>query len=166
MTLSRRGMLGAGLSTALVPTLAAAASVPGARASASARLAPTPPMGWNSWNSFATTITEEQTLEQAAIMDQHINVLKIIHLTCEDETEMFARLRKRALKSNRHDDADEKVIRHRWEVYSRETAPVLRHYPDDKIVDIDSMGSPARILHDILDHAVPQQDNHFKAFEG
>ncbi|UIJ43859.1 glycoside hydrolase family 27 protein [Sphingomonas cannabina] len=31
-------------------------------------LAPTPPMGWNSWNSFATTITEAQALENAAIM--------------------------------------------------------------------------------------------------
>lgn len=31
-------------------------------------LAPTPPMGWNSWNSFATTITESQALETARIM--------------------------------------------------------------------------------------------------
>ena len=31
-------------------------------------LAPTPPMGWNSWNSFATTITEAQALETAALM--------------------------------------------------------------------------------------------------
>ncbi|MEO6014993.1 MAG: glycoside hydrolase family 27 protein [Devosia sp.] len=31
-------------------------------------LAPRPPMGWNSWNSFATTITEAQALENAAIM--------------------------------------------------------------------------------------------------
>lgn len=31
-------------------------------------LAPTPPMGWNSWNSFATTINEAQALETAAIM--------------------------------------------------------------------------------------------------
>lgn len=31
-------------------------------------LAPTPPMGWNSWNSFATTITETQALEVAGIM--------------------------------------------------------------------------------------------------
>ena len=35
---------------------------------ASTILAPTPPMGWNSWNSFATTINEEQALEMAAIM--------------------------------------------------------------------------------------------------
>ncbi|MBB6429862.1 adenylate kinase family protein [Algisphaera agarilytica] len=107
-----------------------------------------------------------RTLEQACIMDEHIEVLKIIHLTCSDEEAMFERLRRRALKSNRHDDADEKVIRHRWEVYEEETAPVLQHYPADTIVDIDSIGSPARILHDILDHAVPQQDSHFKAFEG
>jgi alpha-galactosidase len=31
-------------------------------------LAPTPPMGWNSWNSFATTITEAQAIENAEIM--------------------------------------------------------------------------------------------------
>lgn len=31
-------------------------------------LAPRPPMGWNSWNSFAGTITEAQALETAAIM--------------------------------------------------------------------------------------------------
>ncbi|GGE74548.1 glycoside hydrolase family 27 protein [Sphingomonas prati] len=31
-------------------------------------LAPTPPMGWNSWNSFATTITEAQAIETARIM--------------------------------------------------------------------------------------------------
>lgn len=30
--------------------------------------APTPPMGWNSWDNFATTITEEQTKQQADFM--------------------------------------------------------------------------------------------------
>src|SRR5262249_39413898 len=35
---------------------------------ADALLAPTPPMGWNSWNSFATTITEAEALATAAIM--------------------------------------------------------------------------------------------------
>lgn len=37
-----------------------------------ALLAPTPPMGWNSWNSFATTITEAQALETAAIMAEKL----------------------------------------------------------------------------------------------
>ena len=35
-------------------------------------LAPTPPMGWNSWNSFATTITEEQALANAGIMAREL----------------------------------------------------------------------------------------------
>lgn len=35
-------------------------------------LAPTPPMGWNSWNSFATTINEEQALETARIMAEKL----------------------------------------------------------------------------------------------
>ena len=35
-------------------------------------LAPTPPMGWNSWNSFATTITEAQALETAHIMAEKL----------------------------------------------------------------------------------------------
>ena len=30
--------------------------------------APTPPMGWNSWDGFATTVTEAQTREQADFM--------------------------------------------------------------------------------------------------
>ena len=39
---------------------------------ASAKLAPTPPMGWNSWNSFATTITEAEALETARIMAEKL----------------------------------------------------------------------------------------------
>ncbi|WP_394648819.1 glycoside hydrolase family 27 protein [uncultured Sphingomonas sp.] len=44
------------------------ATAPGRAAAAPALLAPRPPMGWNSWNSFATTITEAQARETAAIM--------------------------------------------------------------------------------------------------
>jgi hypothetical protein len=35
-------------------------------------LAPRPPMGWNSWNSFATTITEAQARETAKIMAEKL----------------------------------------------------------------------------------------------
>ncbi len=107
-----------------------------------------------------------RTLDQARLMDQHIEVRKIIHLACHDETKMFERLRRRALKSNRHDDADEKVIRRRWQVYERETAPVLGYYPPEMVVEINSIGSPARIVHDILDHTVPVQDKLFQKYEG
>lgn len=107
-----------------------------------------------------------RTSEQSTLMDEHIDVMKIIHLICNDQEAMFERLRKRALKANRFDDADEKVIRRRWRVYEDETKPVLSHYPADRVTEIDSLGSPGRILRDVLAHAVPIQDTHFARFDG
>ena len=37
-----------------------------------ALLAPRPPMGWNSWNSFGPTINEAQARETAAIMAKEL----------------------------------------------------------------------------------------------
>lgn len=106
-----------------------------------------------------------RTLSQAQIMDKHIDVRKVVHLVCSDEEKMFERLRRRALKENRMDDADEKVIRRRWKVYEQETKPVLSHYAKDLIVEVDSIGSPARVLRDILDTVVPIQDTLFKSVD-
>ena len=62
-----------------------------------------------------------RTGHQAELMHEHIDVLKVIHLVCSDQEQMFERLRRRALKENRFDDADEKVILRRWAVYETET---------------------------------------------
>jgi alpha-galactosidase len=66
------------LATSVATAAAAAATLPGAALAATPKtaprsvLAPTPPMGWNSWNSFATTITEDQALENARIMAEKL----------------------------------------------------------------------------------------------
>ncbi|ADG10312.1 glycoside hydrolase family 27 protein [Caulobacter segnis] len=65
---SRRALLGGAALLSAAPRVAL--SKPKARKAP--LLAPTPPMGWNSWNSFATTITEAQTLEQAGIMAREL----------------------------------------------------------------------------------------------
>ena len=36
------------------------------------RKTPTPPMGWNSWDSYGTTVTEEEVLANAAFMAEHL----------------------------------------------------------------------------------------------
>jgi adenylate kinase len=105
-----------------------------------------------------------RTVEQAQIMDQHIDVLKVIFLSCNDEQAMFDRLRRRALRENRHDDADEKVIRNRWKVYEQETEPVLEHYPKDKVAQIDAVQSPASVLRDVLNVIMPIQEDRFQPF--
>jgi adenylate kinase len=91
-----------------------------------------------------------RNLAQARILDEHIRVEKVIYLVCTDEEAMIARLRRRALKENRPDDASDLVIRRRWEVYEEETAPVLAYYPANKIERVDALGSPLTVLHDIL----------------
>ena len=74
---------------------------------------------------------------------------------------MIKRLRRRALKENRVDDAKEEVIRNRWRVYEDETAPVLQHYDPAIIHEVDAVGSPANVLTHVLETVVPIQDGHF-----
>lgn len=98
---------------------------------------------------------------QAKILEKHIKVLKIIHLVCPDEDRMIERLRRRAIKENRFDDAREDVIRKRWQVYKDETYPVLECYDRDLIAEVDAMGSPGEVLIEVLKQVVPVQDIHF-----
>ena len=92
---------------------------------------------------------------QADLMDQHLDVIKVIHLVCKDMSKMVERLKRRALKENRIDDANDKVIQHRMEVYERETRPVLDHYPADKVAQVDATMSQIRVLKNIIDVIQP-----------
>lgn len=98
---------------------------------------------------------------QAEALDKYIDVLCIVHLVCSNIEDMVHRMRRRALKENRLDDADEKVIRRRFQVYEKETAPVLAHYDKSIIHNVDAGGSPARVLTNVLKVVVPVQDAHF-----
>ena len=102
-----------------------------------------------------------RSANQAELMDEHIDVLRVIHLVCDNQDEMIKRLRRRALKENRVDDAREDVIRRRWEVYKQETHPVLDHYPQSIISTVDAIGSPAEVLQNILKIIIPVQNAHF-----
>jgi adenylate kinase len=91
-----------------------------------------------------------RNVEQARYMEQHIEVLQVFHLSCPDRTELARRLRKRALKDNRFDDASEVVIQKRFATYEAETKPILDYYTQDRVTEIDASESPARVLHHIL----------------
>ena len=88
--------------------------------------------------------------------------LLVLHLICPNEDEMVRRMRRRALKENRIDDADEKVIRRRFEVYDHETRPVLDYYPRSIVREVNAMGSPAEVLQHVLEVIVPIQNEHFR----
>jgi adenylate kinase len=88
--------------------------------------------------------------QQAELLDETIDVVKIIYLVCADMKKMIERLRRRALKENRFDDANDKVIQHRLEVYEHETKPVLDHYPAEKIARVDATMNQLAVLAEII----------------
>ena len=102
-----------------------------------------------------------RNVAQARLMHKHISVLRVIHLVCNDKEEMITRLARRALKENRPDDAKEEVIRRRWDIYERETFPVLECYSPEIITEVNAFGSPARVLGKLLEAVAPVQDKHF-----
>lgn len=95
---------------------------------------------------------------QARLLEDTIDVLKVIHLKCADLSKMVERLRRRALRENRFDDANDDVIKRRLEIYERDTRPVLDFYPQDKIVRVDATQSQIRVLSEIVQVIVPHKE--------
>src|ERR1051325_8183857 len=87
---------------------------------------------------------------QAKIMEEMIDVKKVFHLTCPNRETLFYRLKKRALKDNRLDDANEEVIKKRLQIYEADSKPVLGYYPKEKLAVIDATQPPAKVLLEIL----------------
>ena len=102
-----------------------------------------------------------RSLAQAETLDEHIDVLGVIHLVCEDMEEVVQRMKRRAEIQNRPDDADEAVIRRRFEVYAQDTQPVLGHYDTSLVHDVTAVGNPGDILLNILEKVIPAIKGHF-----
>jgi adenylate kinase len=95
-----------------------------------------------------------RNVAQAKELEPFLTVIRILHLVCSDENLMFERIRRRALKENRLDDASEEVIRRRWEVYDSETRPVLEHYSKKIVTQVEASGSPLQVIHTILGYMI------------
>ena len=74
-----------------------------------------------------------------------IEVKKVFHLSCPARATLYTRLKKRALKDNRLDDANDEVIRRRLETYEKESKPVLDYYPKEIIRVVDANEPPAKV---------------------
>src|SRR5207244_5572236 len=92
-----------------------------------------------------------RNIGQAEIMEEMIDVKKVFHLSCPSRETLFTRLKKRALKDNRLDDANDQVIQRRLDIYETESKPVLSHYPQELITVVDATQPPAKVLLEILE---------------
>jgi len=100
-----------------------------------------------------------RNVRQAELMADIIDVRRVFHLNCPDRDKVVTRLKKRALKDNRLDDANEEVIRRRLDTYEKESLPLLDHYGPDLIVHVDATEPPVVVLQTILSHIVKDRKN-------
>ena len=91
-----------------------------------------------------------RSVSQGRLMQDIIEVRRVFHLSCPDRPALVARLKKRALKENRFDDANEATIRARLATYEAESKPVLEFYGPPLVRDIDATQTPVKVLSDIL----------------
>jgi adenylate kinase len=85
-----------------------------------------------------------RTLDQVAYLDELLardgqSLNAVIQLVA-DQDEVVSRLRKRAIEQGRTDDTEE-AIRHRQQVYLRETTPLIAVYGDrGLLIEVDGLG--------------------------
>ena len=91
-----------------------------------------------------------RNVNQAKLMENLIDVRRVFHLSCPNRDELVRRLRKRAIKDNRFDDASEEVIRKRLATFEEETKPVLDFY-SSLVTSVDALQPPVKVLQDILE---------------
>lgn len=92
-----------------------------------------------------------RNVRQAELIGAHLEIQQVFHLSCPSREELARRIRKRALKDNRIDDASDRVIENRIATYESETKPILEYYPHDIITEIDATQPPLRVLALILE---------------
>jgi len=92
-----------------------------------------------------------RNVRQAEILEDYIDVHQVFHISCPNRDELARRMRKRAIKENRFDDASNKVIDQRIATYEAETKPILEYYSHERVTAIDGTQPPVKVLSDIID---------------
>ena len=99
-------------------------------------------------DGFPRTLRQAEAAYERA-RDDGVSAHAAVHLAGEPET-LVARMLARAATESRRDDV-EPVIRHRMEVYDRDTRPVLDHYAArGLLVTVDALRGVDEVFADIL----------------
>ncbi len=100
-------------------------------------------------DGYPRTVDQVDTLD--GILTELDSKLDGVISLVVDAEELIQRLLKRAETSGRADDTED-VIRHRQDVYTHETAPLLEIYGNrDVVIEVDGMGSAGEVGQRIVD---------------
>jgi adenylate kinase len=95
--------------------------------------------------------TVAQVKELDVMLDEHGHSLDAVVVLTVDQEELVARLLHRAEVEGRSDDTEE-VIRHRQELYTEQTAPLLAVYAErGLLVEVDGMGTVDEVTARVFD---------------
>lgn len=92
---------------------------------------------------------------QCRLLEECIDVLAVVHLEAPSDEPILERLRSRALTEGRADDADEQIIRRRFEIYREMTHPVLDFYSPEIVRIVNPLGTQMEIKKRILESIIP-----------
>jgi adenylate kinase len=85
--------------------------------------------------------TPDQVRYLTDLLSSHGHALDAVIRLVADQEEIVRRLRQRAIEMGRVDDSEE-AIRHRQEVYLRETAPLIDMFREEGLlIEIDGLGA-------------------------
>jgi len=87
---------------------------------------------------------------QAELLANRVDVAHVFHLVGPSRETLVERMQRRALKSNRIDDANLDVINRRLDVYEQECRDLSAYYGELTTVEINGDQAPYRVLRDIL----------------
>jgi len=94
-----------------------------------------------------------RNFKQVELLNRIVQVIKIFKLSIYDEAVVIERLCRRAVAQGRADDTSEAVIKHRLEVYRRETESCITAYPGPILTRIQSNQTVFDVHLDII-HAL------------
>ena len=98
-----------------------------------------------------------RNIAQCEMIAGDVDVKLVLHLAGTDYEPLVQRILDRARQQGRPDDADESIVRHRFDVYQSESAPILDYYPAELLGDVDPIGLPGEVLARVLDLVLPVQ---------
>lgn len=94
--------------------------------------------------------TTDQVIYLDDLLASHGHALDAVVRLVADQDEVVRRLRKRALDQGRVDDSEE-AIRHRQEVYSAQTEPLIAAYRErGLLIEVDGLGSQDEVTERIF----------------
>jgi adenylate kinase len=100
--------------------------------------------------------------QQAVLLRERMEVIKIFKLSVYDENLVVERMRKRAKQQGRPDDASDEIIQHRLDVYRQETETCIRVFPLTSLTRIQADQPVFFVHYDIMTALGKMQNLSFK----